>query len=89
MSKKLLGLIDLLAGISIILLFFGASPGFAIFVAILLIIKSLAFIGAFASWIDLVSSVIIILSAVYGTSIFLWIVFLWLMQKFIFTMFFE
>jgi len=87
MLAKILGLIDLLGIIAIVLLFLGVGEKFAIFMAILIIIKSLVFITAFASWVDLVMGGIIIVSVIYGRSVFLIIALIWLLQKAILSLF--
>ena len=89
MLAKLLGFIDLFGAISIVMLFFGAGQGFAVLMAILIILKSLAFITAFASWIDFISGVIMLIAVYFGTSVFLFVVLLWLLQKFFFSLFSE
>jgi len=89
MLAKLLGFIDLLGAISIVLLFFGIGQGFAVFMAILIILKSLAFITAFASWIDFISGALMLIAVYFGASVFLVIVLLWLLQKFFFSLFSE
>ncbi|HLC58196.1 MAG TPA: hypothetical protein VJH95_06490 [Candidatus Nanoarchaeia archaeon] len=81
MLAKLLGAADLLAAVSIIFLALGVFKGFAIIMALILIVKSLVFITAFASWIDILAGVFILVSAFYGFNIVLWVAFVWLVQK--------
>ena len=69
MLEKLLGLIDLLAAISIVLLAFDVGHGFATVMMVLLIIKSLVFITSFASWVDLASGAVIGITIFYGINI--------------------
>jgi len=80
MIARGLGILDFLAAVSIIFLAFDVK-NFAIVMALILIVKSLIFITSFASWIDLLSGIFIIISAFFGFNVVLWIVFLWLLQK--------
>jgi len=87
MEIKILGAVDVLTGISLILLKFNLLKQFAIIMAFLLLIKSLMFLGNFASFIDIFCVVVIgaAFFGFYGT--LTWIVVVWLIQKGIFSLF--
>ncbi|MBL7147810.1 MAG: hypothetical protein ISS82_03220 [Nanoarchaeota archaeon] len=86
MIAKLLGVIDLLAALSIILLKFNLGTSFALIIAIVLLIKSLLFIFNIVSIIDIISVVFIFL-AIFGIfTVVTWIAFFWLLQKAVFSL---
>lgn len=77
---KILGLFDVLAGISLILVKFGFN-GLAILFSVYLILKGLVYIKDLISVADIICGVAVIL-AIYGYfNIFSWLVALWLLQK--------
>ncbi|HLC62704.1 MAG TPA: hypothetical protein VJJ21_00120 [Candidatus Nanoarchaeia archaeon] len=80
MIARFLGILDFLTAISIVFLAFGAE-GFAVLMALILLVKSLIFITSFASWIDILSGIGILVCVYSGFNPILWIVFLWLLQK--------
>ena len=65
MIARFLGVLDFFTAISIIFLAFGFE-GFAVLMALILLVKSLIFITSFASWIDILSSLGIFLCVGYG-----------------------
>lgn len=86
MIAKLLGIIDFLAAFSIVLLKFGLAEKFAIFIAIVLLIKALLFITDIVSIFDIIAVVFIFL-AIFGIfNVVTWIAFFWLLQKAIFSL---
>lgn len=87
MITKLLGVIDLLAALSIILLKFNIGANFAIIIAILLLIKSLVFIYNIVSIVDIIAVIFIFLAIFSVFNIITWLIFFWLLQKSIFSIF--
>jgi hypothetical protein len=88
MFLKIFGILDLIAGVILILLKFNlVSYTIAWIFIIYLILKGLIFIKSIASILDIVSSVFMIL-AVYGFyNVITWIFVLWLIQKGFFSFF--
>lgn len=86
MEVKILGIVDLLAGLSLILLKFNLLKQFALIVGLVLLIKSLMFLGNIASFIDIIAVAVIVLAffGVYG--IVSWISVVWLVQKGLFSL---
>ncbi|MFH1455877.1 MAG: hypothetical protein ABIF40_02920 [archaeon] len=83
----ILGAIDILAGLSLLLLKFGLFEPFAWVMLILLTIKSLPFITSFASIVDLLAAAFILL-AIFGTfNAISVLAILWLLQKGLFSFF--
>ena len=81
MILKLFGLLDLLAGIVLILLKWSIGINLGWFLAVYLIIKALIFFSIIASVLDFASAVFIIL-AINGTYLNVtWVFVLWLSQK--------
>lgn len=84
---KILGALDLLGGVLFISLNYGLGEEIALVVAIAIIIKSLVFIKAFASYMDLIVGIILLAGALgyyYG---FIWLFSIWLFQKAFFSFF--
>ena len=78
---KILGVLDILAAISLILLNFGLLPVAAALFAIYIFIKSIVFFKDISSIIDLAVFIIFIL-ALFGTYNFLtYAAIIWLLQK--------
>jgi hypothetical protein len=86
MLVKLLGLLDFLAGIFIIFARWNIGSQIGLVLAILLIIKSLAFITWKVSYIDLLSGVILLLASTGHYFFFSWIFAIWLFQKSFFSL---
>lgn len=81
MVVKVFGIMDLLASISFILISFGWFKGFAVFMAVYLVLKGIIFFSDIASWLDMASGVYLFLIFL-GVSPALSIVcILWLLQK--------
>lgn len=77
----MLGLVDFLAAVSIVFLAAGLWPGLVAVMAVLLMIKSIAFITSFASWVDILVAGVMLYAAFYGFVVVLWIGAVWLLQK--------
>jgi len=90
MVVRLLGLLDLVAAVSLIFLISGRGEIFALIFALYLLIKSLFFLPDFSSFLDLFSGFYISL-LVLGISFGLlgWLFVVWLAQKGIFSLFFS
>ncbi len=77
----ILGLLDILSGIFFGLSYFGFFKEITVIFAIYLLIKSIIFIKGFASWIDIITAIIMFL-VIYGLhDIWIWIFVMWLLQK--------
>ena len=87
MLVKLLGILDLLAAIFLILLRWGIGSDVGLVIGILLGIKSLIFLSNWASIVDLISVVILILAALGHYYYFSWLFSIWLLQKAFFSFF--
>jgi hypothetical protein len=84
---KALGILDFLAGISLVFLKFGLLENIALILGIYLIVKSIIFIKSLASIFDLISGILIVLAAHGMFFPFTWLVAVWLLQKGIFSLF--
>ena len=78
---KFLGILDILAGIVIILLKFGFLENLGVLFAVYLGLKGLFLINNLASIIDIVTAVFLLLAAVNIYFSFTWLFSLWLFQK--------
>ena len=87
MEVKILGLVDLLAGISLFLLKFNLFKQFAIIMGIILLVKSIMFLGNIVSLIDIIAVVVIFLAFMNIYGIITWLVVIWLIQKGVFSLF--
>ena len=87
MIVKLFGILDLLVALSFMLIQWDIGKGFAMFLAIYLIIKATIFITDFTSWIDLLAGVYLLLVIYNIHSIFSVVFILWLGQKAFFSLF--
>lgn len=87
MIVKLFGALDLLGGISLILLKWGIGSNIALVLGILLGIKSLIFFYNWASMIDLVCVLFLVLASFGFYFSFSWLFALWLFQKAFFSLF--
>lgn len=83
---KFFGILDILAGIIIILLKFGFMENIGILLAVYLGLKGFFFINNLASIIDLITAVFLLLAALNIYFSFTWIFSLWLFQKGIFSL---
>lgn len=87
MVVKILGVLDLLAALSILLLNFGAVKTMALALGIYLTIKGIIFIKSITSWIDIASGILMVV-AVYGYfNILTWVAAIWLTQKGVISLF--
>ncbi len=75
------GLLDILAGVVLLLLKFKVFLLPMLALALLLAIKSLFYLGDFASWIDLMSVVMILLAIIGYYPLLNYAFVLWLVQK--------
>ena len=83
----LFGVMDFLASIAFLLISFGWFKGFAVFMAIYLIIKGIIFFTDIVSWVDLACGIYLLL-IVLGVSASLSILcIIWLLQKAIISFF--
>tara|TARA_Y100000034_G_C6759867_1_gene338355 strand:+ start:378 stop:644 length:267 start_codon:yes stop_codon:yes gene_type:complete len=87
MVVKLFGVLDFIAVVMFILAQWSIWDKFAIVVAIYLIVKALIFITTFASWIDLIAGIYLLLVVFDVHSFFSVIFILWLGQKAFFSLF--
>jgi hypothetical protein len=86
MIVKLFGILDLISAFVFISLNWGIGTSLGIGLALYLIIKSLIFIKAFSSWVDLVTGIYLLLVVFDVHSAFSLIFVLWLGQKAIFSL---
>lgn len=88
MLITVLGLLDLVSGISFVMAYFGLLKTFSVVMGIYLMAKSMVFFGGWASFFDMVSGIVLILFLYLNLpGFFLWIVIIWLTQKGIVTLF--
>jgi len=87
MVVKLLGIFDLLAALSIILLRFGVAKTMAIALAIYLIIKGAIYIKSVPSMVDIAAGIIMVLAFYGWFSILTWVAAIWLTQKGVISLF--
>ena len=78
---KVLGLIDIIAGLLIVGSWFGVMPLIGWYVAFFLLIKSLVYLNEAISIMDLLAVIFLVLALVNVNTIFSWIFALWLVQK--------
>jgi hypothetical protein len=83
---KFFGILDILAGLVIILLKFGFLQNVGLLLAVYLGMKGLFFINNLASIVDFVTAVFLLLAAVDIYFSFTWLFSLWLFQKGIFSL---
>ncbi|MEK6941015.1 MAG: hypothetical protein AABW49_03895 [Nanoarchaeota archaeon] len=80
MLLKLLGAIDLMTGISVVLVKFDINI-FATLFLVIFAIKSVIFITNPASWIDIIALIIFVL-VIFGVfNIITWLAVIWVLQK--------
>lgn len=87
MLAKLMGIMDILFAFSLILIKLDVYIKFLIILTIFIAIKALIFFSNVASIIDLVSVIIVIISIFIGANFLLVIIFLWFLQKGLFSLF--
>lgn len=89
MVVRILGVADLLAALSILLLKFGAVPKTMVFAfAIYVIVKGLIFIKNIPSIVDIVAGILMITAAYYSYfGIPTWLAAVWLTQKGVISLF--
>lgn len=88
MVVKLLGFLDLLAAVFLVLAQWDIGLSIAGFFAFYIILKSLLFLGDWASLIDLLAGIYMLLVIYDVHSAFSLIFVLWLLQKSFFSLFF-
>ncbi len=82
MVVKILGIVDLLAALSILLLKFNITPKIMVLtLAAYLIIKGVIFIKSLTSWADIAAGIIMILAFYGWFNILTWAAAVWLTQK--------
>ena len=81
-----MGILDLIAGISVFLVKFGLFTSLGFVLGIYLILKGVLFIKDVSSILDIISGIVIIL-LFYGCGVpFYWLFSLWLIQKGLFSL---
>ena len=86
MFVKLLGLIDLFASLSLLMLKFNMFKTFALLVGFLVLVKSIIFFDGFVTSFDVFAFLMILLGYFGVFNIFSWIAFIWLLQKSVFSL---
>ncbi len=81
MVVKILGLADLAAALSILLLRFEAVPQLALILGVYEIIKGLVFIKSVTSIVDIAAGLAMLLAFYTHVGILTWIAAIWLTQK--------
>ncbi|HLD15614.1 MAG TPA: hypothetical protein VJB94_03480 [Candidatus Nanoarchaeia archaeon] len=81
MLVKVLGLVDLVAGLLIVGSWFNFTPLFGWYVALFLLIKSIIYLKEIISIMDLLAVLFLILALLNINTIFSWMFALWLIQK--------
>ena len=80
--KRLFGIMDILAGLWLILTFFWAgSAKFAFILGVFLIMKGIVFRGSWVSWIDFGIGIYMILLFMAPSTFLNWIAAIFLLQK--------
>lgn len=87
MLLKLLGLLDLFAGITLFVMKFGVGRKLSLILGILLLIKGVLFITTLASIPDLITGVIMVAAASGSFHIIYLLFALWLLQKGLFSLY--
>ena len=87
MLAKLMGILDILFAFSLILIKLDIGLKFLLILTILVAIKALIFFSNIASIIDLVCVIIVIVSFFVGSNFLLILVFIWFLQKGLFSLF--
>ncbi len=86
MIVKLFGVVDLLAAVCLILLKWGIGSKIGLVLAIFLCVKGLIFFYNWASVVDLISVLVLVLAAFGYYFSFSWLFSLWLLQKAFFSL---
>ena len=81
MIVKLLGLVDLLAALSLFMLKYNMFKSFALILGLIVLFKSIIFLDLFMTSMDIFSFLFIILGYFGIFNIFSWIAIVWLVQK--------
>ncbi|MBS3141205.1 hypothetical protein J4405_03615 [Candidatus Woesearchaeota archaeon] len=87
MILKLMGLIDLLAGIGLVLLKYDMFQTVVLVLGLLVLIKAVMFFGSVISFIDIACFLVIILASFGIFNFISWIAAIWLFQKGFFSLF--
>lgn len=81
MLVKLFGLLDVIAGITLIYLSYASHTNLATFFIVYLILKGLLFFGGLVSLIDIAAGVFIGLASIGNFYLLSWFFVIWLIQK--------
>ena len=84
----ILGLLDLIAGILLLLARFGVAGSLTFYIGLFVIVKALVFFDKISSVLDVLGGCILVLMALYGFEVYnflLWILVLWFIQKGLFS----
>lgn len=84
---KLLGILDIIAWMSLIFFQFGLFKNLFLFFAIYLVVKGFFIFGDFISILDGITGIFFLMAFIGLFSVFTWISFLFLMQKSLLTLF--
>ena len=87
MLVKLLGIVDLFAGVVLLLLRFGFGTDVALWLGIYLMVKGVVFIANVVSMMDILAGIMMVLAAFDFYFSFTWVFVLWLLQKGFFSFF--
>lgn len=82
---KLFGLLDVLTGLTLTLLYFGLFKAVGVVFAIYLLFKGLVFLKSLVSILDIISGCLILLAVFGHWFVIDWVVVVWLIQKGIFS----
>ena len=87
MLAKIMGVIDILMAFSLILIKFNVYTKLLVILTILVALKALIFFSNFVSIVDLIGVVIVVVSIFFGANFLLILVFIWFLQKGLFSLF--
>lgn len=87
MLLRIFGLLDILAGLSLIYLSWGHSFLVTFFI-VYLILKGLLFFGGFVSIIDIIAGIFMAVASATSFSLLGWFFVIWLIQKGLISLFF-
>jgi len=86
MLLKIFGLLDIVAGLSIILAYLEKGQVFVLFLALIIFIKGIIFLWNWNSIVDVIAAVLMGIAAFGFFYAFTWLAMLWLFQKGIFSL---
>ena len=87
MIVNIFGIMDFLASIAFVMISFGWFKGFAIFMAVYLIIKGIIFFSDIISWIDFACGAYLLLIVIGVSPLLSVLCIIWLLQKAIISFF--